>query len=807
MRRFRLAAGIVFLFCCAGRLGAQEVRRAQPANEPPVPRALPADEEPPVTRDTGPESAGPPEQPSDKRQLEYANALFVRKLYDLAIPEYEKYLSDYPKAPGRSAAYFGLAASYRALGKNTQAKANFQKTLDEGGESEFAGPAAYALGEMAFSQKDYAGAQPLFHRASSRSRDGNVSLSAKYFEARCLEATKHSDDALPLYLQVAETKSQYRDDARATAGAMLLARGKRAEALRQFEALSGESDKAPMRAEAAVRAGLIAIDLANASGKADKEMIEKARALLQKGRAAPEAGSWKGIAQAGLFRLQFQTGQFAQLVADYKKSADQLPEEAKPETLLWVANAHRQLGHPQEAEQTYRQIIDKYPGREEAREARYQRLVNLYNSDANSVIGEIDDYLRTNPNPERADQAKLLKAEAFYRQQKFAEAAPIYEVLRSSQLSAKLRAEAAYKLGWCYVQLKDQPRIIEAFSYFLKAFPEDAQAPVALAQRALAYQQSKNANAAIDDLSAIIAKYPSAREREGALQQRGLLLAEQNRVPEMTQTFQQLLKDFPKSAAAAQANYYLGKAAFEAKDFKRAIPYLDTARKLNRPQYFDPATIRIVLAQFALRNRAATGSEIDNYFAANARAKVPAEVLEWIGIEYYNEKNYASALKYLSALERAENAAAIKADYWFYLGDTAAKLNKFDQAEAAFTRYLETASDPAGKAKVLLALGATKIAAHKPDDAEKIAAEIMTLQPEGKVNAEARLLAGDVQFERQKFEDAGKAYAGVALLYDDASITPRALTKAADAYRKAGKADEADHVSRELQERYPNFHG
>ncbi len=809
MKSHRRAAGIFVALLLGCRLSAQEVRRAQPVAEPSVPRALPADEPRPTASPAAgaPDQAAPSDQPSDKRQLEYANALFSRKLYDLAIPEYEKYLSNYAGAGGRANAYFGLGESYRALGKPSQAKTNLQKVLDDGAEGEFAGPAAYALGVIAFSQKDFGAAQPLFHRAASKAKD-NVALSAKYFEARCLETNKRPDEALPLYLQVAETKSQYRDDARATAAGMLLARGKRAEALKQYEALSNDAEKAPLKAEATVRAGLIAVDLAVSDrGKIDKEMADKARTLLQKGRSAPEAGNWRGIAQAGLFRLQFQTGQFAQLIADYKKSADQLPDEAKPETLLWVANAHRQLSHAAEAEQTYRQLIDKYPGREEAREARYQRLVNLYNSSADSIISEVDEYLQTKPTAERADQARLLKAEALYRQQKFAEAAPLYEQLRASQLSPKLRAEAAYKLGWCYVQLKDNARVIEAFSYFLKAFADDPQAPVAYAQRALAYQQSKNPDAAIEDLSALLAKFPNAREREGALQQKALLLAEQHRFPEMTQSFQQLLKEFPKSAAAAQANYYLGKAAFDAKDFKRSLSYLDAARRLNRGQYFEPATIRLILAQFALHDRAAASKEVDDYFNAAPGAKVPTEVLAWLGIDYYNEKNYAQAAKYLGGLERAENPATIKPDYWFYLGDAASKLNKFDQAEQAFARYLETATDPAGKAKVMLALGATKIAAHKPDDAEKIAQEIMTLQPEGKVNAEARLLAGDVQFERQKFEDAGKAYAGVALLYDDASITPRALTKAAEAYRKAGRAEEADRVAKELQARYPNFRG
>ncbi len=69
------------------------------------------------------------------------------------------------------------------------------------------------------------------------------------------------------------------------------------------------------------------------------------------------------------------------------------------------------------------------------------------------------------------------------------------------------------------------------------------------------------------------------------------------------------------------------------------------------------------------------------------------------------------------------------------------------------------------------------------------------------------MLAGEVQLERGNFDDAGKAFKGVALLYDDPAITPRALDKAVLAYRQAGNTEEADRLSRELRERYPNHAG
>ncbi|PYJ33219.1 MAG: hypothetical protein DME88_08880 [Verrucomicrobia bacterium] len=333
--------------------------------------------------------------------------------------------------------------------------------------------------------------------------------------------------------------------------------------------------------------------------------------------------------------------------------------------------------------------------------------------------------------------------------------------------------------------------------------------PAALSQRAVAYEQSKNYTAALADLSTVLTKYPRAREREATLQLKALILGQQENTKAMVETFRQLLREFPKSSVAAQAQYYIGKAGFEAKDYKTALSALNTARQLNKEQYYNLASLRIILCHFYLKDRPALTKEVNNFMAEsrNGGMNVPPEVLEWLGIEYYNEKNFQAAEKYLGALRKIENLGSVRPDFLFYLGDAATKLKNSAEAEDAFAKYLQTSKDPAGKAKVLLALGAVKIGAHKPDEAQKIAEEIMTLQPEGRVNAEARLLAGEVQLERGNFDDAGKAFKGVALLYDDPAITPRALDKAALAYRQAGKTEEADRLSRELRERYPNYAG
>src|SRR5690349_7053741 len=117
-----LFCGLILTGGADGQTGP--VRRAQPVTDPPVPRAVPVDQPPPAPPPPGARPAPPPPnnapegpsqpapeagaegEPGDRRQLDYATALYGRKLYDLAAPEFEKYLDRYPDAPGRAQAQF-----------------------------------------------------------------------------------------------------------------------------------------------------------------------------------------------------------------------------------------------------------------------------------------------------------------------------------------------------------------------------------------------------------------------------------------------------------------------------------------------------------------------------------------------------------------------------------------------------------------------------------------------------------------------------------------------------------------------------
>ena len=115
-------------------------------------------------------------------------------------------------------------------------------------------------------------------------------------------------------MQVADAgnPNPYREDARVTAASIFASKGRKIDALKQYEALANEAQKPALKAESAVRGGMIALELVQSDkGKIDKSMTDRAAALLQKGRTLPEAGKFRAIAQVGLRKLQYQTGQYS----------------------------------------------------------------------------------------------------------------------------------------------------------------------------------------------------------------------------------------------------------------------------------------------------------------------------------------------------------------------------------------------------------------------------------------------------------------------------------------------------------------
>ena len=726
-----------------------------------------------------------------REQLDLANSLYSRKMYDLAVPEYEKFLISSGPGDGRDSAMFRLAECHRMLGNIPTARAGYEKLVMEFQKGEFAGAGAYRLGEFLFGEKNYEAASSQFQTASRESKDGEVRLTALYFSARSLDYLKRDKDARNAYKAVLaiEGKNPYREHALMATADIDARCGEKEAALAAYEEL-GKSGKSAMAAEAAVKAAAMASDL----GQKDK-----AAALFEMVTNNPEGGDWKPVAIIGAMRLRYQASSY-KAVVDMAAAVDQLPAETRPEALQILAASYRQLGNNLDARSTYDRILKEFPGSPPSDDARFQRLLSLYALKDKNLTAEVDAFLEKTTNPKERTQALLLKAETLFKQGDYGGAGKVYEGLISRELADDHRAaDTLYRYAWCLAATGDHPAATTAYSEFLTRFPGHKLASSALAQRALSKQESKAFDSAIEDFDAIASKYPGSKEHELALQQKALIFGQQKKYPEMTQTFERLLAEFPTTAAAAQANFWLGWSAFEQKDYKTAIPKLDTARTLDAAQYGERASLRIILSYYYMEDRESVAREAMNYKGGN----LPAEITLWLASHLVDEGNYARAEALLLPL--ASNPAALTPDAWINLGESEIRLGKFKEARGPIDKFLATARDPATRARGLMASAQIHLGMKNPTEAGTIVEEVLLLQPEGRLNAEARILQGDILLAQGNVDAAARAYMTVAVLLDDPAITPRALQKAADAYQRANNRFEAEKALAQLRQKYPDF--
>lgn len=768
--------------------------------ETPKPKAAkPAAEESPEPGDIVVRPGGTPTSP-EQVQLQFADGFYSKKQWRDAVPEYETYLQRYPNAAAtdRQAAYYRLAESYRQTGAVNNAKANYETILSTYSGGEFLGYAAYRLASILYDEKDYRGALPVYRRASVRLTQPALVNASKFFIGRCLEAAGQKTEARVQYedLSGVAEANPYRDASRLSV-ARLLEDGKQREAaLKWFLPLAKETSNGQIKADALSRAGLLQLDMGQPA--AALETINAAIAL-------PESSAMRNELQVGLFRAYYDKKDYKAAVARYESgAANELNPEAKLNVLVIVANAQRDMGNRDASMALYDQIARDYSTTPQARDAAYARLVMLYDTGDQRLLDEVNKFLTDNPGAPQEERVSLMKAEALFKRGDFEHAAPIYQVVvaKSRALSGDFKGEAAFKLGWCYMQLRQFDQAIPTFTSFLKDFPVHPKVPTALAQLGSAQMQLKHYSAARKTFEDLTTKHPKAREREFGLENLALIHGQLGDPSRMAAAFDVLLRDFPDTAAKAKANYWIGRAAFDQKNYKKAAPHLVLARQQDREQFFERSSLAILACFYNLEQLDETEKEIEFYQTNGGKAQTPADVIRWIGQKSFERGATEKAIKHLAQLVVRKEATA---EDFLLLARSRAKLQKYQEAVESFDSYLAIAKEPVLRVAGLIEKTDAQIGLKDWEGAEKTIKEGLTVASEGKYNGELRMRAGEVEVGRGNTRKALQVFESIPVTLEDDDICPRALERAIALRRGLGEDAEVKRLENQLRSKYPEY--
>lgn len=739
---------------------------------------------------------------ADQVQLQYADGFYSKKMYRDAAAEYERYLDQFQRAPAldRQAVYYRLGECYRLTGAMNNAKANYEALLSNFTGGEFLGYAAYRLGSMQYEEKNYREALQSYRRASVRLTQPVLIYSSRFFVGRCMEATSQKAEARQQYEDLAKVVADnpFRDASRLSAGRMYADAGLREDALKWLLPLASETTSGQIKAESLARAGLLQVEL----GRPDEATKTFDAAL-----ALPDIASWKDMIAVAGFRMLYDKKDYKGVIARYKNvgAGGGLKMESKLNVLVTVADAQRELALRDDALATYAQIAHEFPATPQAREAGYARLVMLYDAGDTRLLNEVNAFLTDNPVAPQVDRVSLMKAEALFKAGDFEHAAPIYQIVvaKTKALPENYKGEATFKLGWCWMQLGHHDKAIETFTGFLRDFSRHTKVPSALAQRGSAQMQLRQYSAAQKDFAELVLQHPKAKEREFALENLALIYGQLGDQAHMAETFEVLLKDFPQTAARPKANYWIGRTEFEKKNYKKAAPHLDEARKLDKEQFFERSSLALMACLYNLEDVDATEKEIEFYKKNGGKAATPSDVIRWLGQKSYDRGDYARAEKFLPELVLRKEAVG---DDYLLLARSRAKLGKYKDAVDSFDNYLSSVKDAVPRVAGMIEKADTQVLMKDWNGAEKTVKDGLNLATEGRYNGELRLRAGDVEAGRGDTKKALQIYEAIPVTNEgDEEVSPRAMDRAMELHAKLGNTADVKRIENQLRSKYPEY--
>ncbi len=737
-----------------------------------------------------------------REQLAFADGLYARGLWDVALKEYQTYLATSPAGTNAmlDAVQYRMGECWRSLGKLVEAESAYSRAYTDfpGGEYHFRA----GLRRAELMEQSGRGAEQIeLLESMLKNRPApEIGAACRYALGSALVKAGRRDDAACSYEAVLR---EYPGTSMVGYAALALA------ALRQ--------------GDAGQEAGLEKLYLAAVSNASSARV--GAEAWFQLGdyyfrskRYEQSARAYESLARrypaderVPESRLQLAWAYYhARLYADALKACEDFLAGAeaakrKPEWLYLKANAERQLARNAEAVATYAVLLTQHPQAEMADYAAYERSLTLYKmGDFSNAVSEAK---ALTPTPRIRKDVLWLLGESSAAIGDDAAAMQYYRLVATEYPASDFGADALYRLGHLMQKQGQLLQAAEIFSQVGADYPRHDMAAQALFAAASCYGRAKQNESAVAAWARLIEKYPDSRFVEESLYQKAMVEVFLRRDDQARESLAGLLRRFPSTRFLADAQFWMGvlleergKLEEAEQAFRKSLAARPGAELQGKGQF----RLALVLQRVGRVEEAA--GILQALIGTPVRIQFTPELLEWLAEYHLGRKAYEATEETAAVLMERANTETWKQIAWLLKGKAALGLGRVTVAQEAFGNVVTLPPASAAAAEAHARLGDLLLTAG---DAEKAKAEYE--RAAGMAAADTLLAlrvqayAGIGKALKAQGDLAGAAryFLSVAVLFDDPVLVPECLHEAAAAFEAAGRKEESDKVVKELLERFP----
>lgn len=738
---------------------------------------------------------------NEEEHLQFADGLYARELFDLAVKEYETFLKDYPATKKADGVHFRMGESLNRMGRKTEAWREFKLVYDEYKDSQVRLKAGYKLAELAIAtgQTD-AGIEIYSNLLKENLPDDLASASAYFLGEASMKAGKTNEAAKAFELVKAKyPKTEFYSYSVLKLGVLYSAdTNKTDEVIGLYKTVLANPGSERVAAEALFQ--LAELHFSKRAYDRSADAYQKLIATYPKDPRASEAKLQAGWAN-------HNAGLYAEALVYATEGVQNEKGPQRAEWMYLMANCLRQLLKNTEALAVYSELVEKYPETQFGKAARYEVALTYYK------LGKFNDAIAyASKIKEAGDLMKdvyWLLGESYASLKNDAVALQYYRLLAKEFPKSDVSCDATYRVGH-HLQASGQYK--EAARYFTSIyenFPTNSLAPKAMYASAFCMTKAGMHGDAARDWSLLVQRYPDDPLVEDALYQKAISEMKLSRDSVAINSLRDLMKKYPKTKYGSDIYYWLGVLFMQAKKFQDSEESFREALKFSPPKEFEREVLfGLALALQKTDKLDESAKILQGLLATPVRNRLTPTILEWLAEQRFSKQEYKDAIEAATLLQKAggtdqawlQISSAILGKAHLALGDRGKALEAFKAGADAkiVTRYAPEVALNLGE----LMMGATNhvLAAKYFEQSAKLSSS------EEYLGTRARAYAGlgRAAKAQQQHENSAKYFMSVAILYEDPELVPECLYEAADSFARIGKTDSAAKTVKELKDKYPD---
>lgn len=731
---------------------------------------------------------------TESEQLDFAHALRERKLYDMSVLEYQKFINNYPKSIRLEEAYFGVAESYFLMDSTDKSIEAFNKFKELFPSSKQFSAAALRLAQIYFNQGIYDQCLKNLSVVEISSLSGQMKQNYYFYSAKAKRAQGEIDQAKAELLQAINAA----DATLYTANAM------------------GEMGDICLLEQNYIEAADYYLKAFNTT--ADAEL--KSYFLFKQGQA------------------NFSAGQYSLSASVYEDFLAQFPNSSLiPDAISNLLFGQFNLSHFEDV----LALFDKY-------QSLIQLNVSFFSTyygkaSAQIELAQLDNALKTLdeiltiPELPTTDQLKTnsKKAEVMIKQTRYQPALDLLNTLEENAENIFLKAKAHYGAGrikeateyyqsvsqkfqnsdfakpalWGAAQAQFDSGMLaeskEGYLSFYETAVNEQLAGEAIYNVILIDDQMKMIPQAIEHSKLYLSKFPQGSYKERITLLLGEFYAKNKEYALGINLLQEYLKQ-PENIQDINAVYFL-----LAYNYQSAGQLEEAVNQYAKVTYDEKSSNRYYSA--ALKNSAQINVDQKNYEAGAALfdqlimkvnpSAVSIQTYLWISQQYLREKKYDDLLRVnaqaASAFPKQEKQAIayFQAEAYRGLNNCPKALDFYREVTSVNEKNNYAGASLIGQGLCLMQSEQFKQAANAFSDA------LSQYPDDNTITMRARYETARALEAQQKMDEALRFYLLVTTLYDDPVYSPQALLRAGDLFLQKGDREQALSSYREIVTDYP----